>query len=332
MRSQTLGLILATLLPQSTLADGLSSDTATYKVRFETTWSRTTHPHPSFPANPHFSGLIGGVHNADATLWQADDLASPGIEAMAEMGKKTPLDSEVAALIASGDALRVINGRGIPLSPGSVATTFGVHRDFPLVSLVSMLAPSPDWFVGVSGLSLFEDGDWLEQKVAVLYPWDAGTDSGTVYRSNDADTQPPEPIQPLTVGPFAGNPAPIGTFTFTRQDASDPEPLMLGNGRFKITAEWQNFELTRGLAKPVALSDDTGYFWFFSEGNVETVIKVIDGCSFNERFWVFAGGLTSVEVEITVEDTESGQVNIYANPLGAPFQPIQDTDAFAVCP
>lgn len=34
-----------------------------------------------------------------------------------------------------------------------------------------------------------------------------------------------------------------------------------------------------------------GYFWFFEEDNVEVVLKVLDACSFTDRFWVFAAGL-----------------------------------------
>jgi hypothetical protein len=34
---------------------------------------------------------------------------------------------------------------------------------------------------------------------------------------------------------------------------------------------------------------------------------------------------------ITVTDTVTGVFNTYTNPQGAPFQPIQDTQAFATC-
>lgn len=319
------------LLLSAAVAAAQATDTATYRVRFQATWSASSHPQ-GFPSNPHFSGLIGGVHNADAVIWEAAETASPGMEQMAEIGAQSPLDTEVEGLIAGGDALQVIRGGGIGRSPGAVSTTFTVSRAYPLVSLVSMLAPSPDWFVGVSGLSLFERGDWLEQKVVTLYTWDAGTDSGTSYTSGNLDTQPQEPIQLLTSGPFTNNTAPVGSFTFTRLDSPEAPGLMLNNGRFRVTAEWQDFELTRARAKPTALTADTGYFWFFNESNVEVVVKVLNGCGFNQRFWVFAGGLTNVEVELTVEDAETGQINVYSNVLGNPFQPIQDTDAFATCP
>ncbi len=61
------------------------------------------------------------------------------------------------------------------------------------------------------------------------------------------------------------------------------------------------------------------------------VTKVVTGCPVNNRYWVFAGGLTNVNVVMTVTDTQTGTVKTYVNPQGTAFQPIQDTNAFA-CP
>jgi spondin-1 len=61
-----------------------------------------------------------------------------------------------------------------------------------------MIYPSPDWFVGVSGLELcLGNGSWIEQKVLNLYPYDAGTDSGPTYISPDQPTIPKEPIRKI---------------------------------------------------------------------------------------------------------------------------------------
>ena len=110
----------------------------------------------------------------------------------------------------------------------------------------------------------------------------------------------------------------------------DSETLCLNGDRFRIRAEWKDSEGDRGPAKAEQLTDDTGYFYFFNPENVEVVIKGLDACSFADAFWVFAGGLTDVEVTLVVEDTASGQGISYFNPIGA-FQPIRDTAAFATC-
>jgi hypothetical protein len=112
----------------------------------------------------------------------------------------------------------------------------------------------------------------------------------------------------------------------------DPSTLCLGNGRFRVTAAWRKPDGSTGAGAAVPITGDTGYFWFFDPKNIEVVAKVLDGCGVNGRHWVFSGGLTNVEVALTVTDTRTDTVKTYANPLGTAFQPIQDTSAFATCP
>lgn len=107
--------------------------------------------------------------------------------------------------------------------------------------------------------------------------------------------------------------------------------LFLNNGRFEVTATWTTSGGQTGQGQPVSLTADTGYFWFFGSSNVELVVKVLDGCGLSSHFWVFAGGLTDVNVVLTVRDTRTGAVRRYTNPQGTAFQPIQDTSAFT-CP
>jgi hypothetical protein len=192
-------------------------DPAQYRLTFEATWSSMTHP-SDFPPNPHFSGLIGAAHRPGILLWQVGGAASPGIKSMAETGSKNPLDSEVDGLIAAGDACVLISGAGINPSPGVVTVDLEVTEDCPEVSVVTMIAPSPDWFVGVSALNLLENGAWIDEKVVKLLPYDAGTDSGTGYTSPDASTEPQERIFAIETEPFwvDGSVLPLGTFTFTK--------------------------------------------------------------------------------------------------------------------
>jgi PKD repeat protein len=109
--------------------------------------------------------------------------------------------------------------------------------------------------------------------------------------------------------------------------------LCLNEGRFQVTALWRTADGSTGPANAEPLTADTGYFWFFSPSNVEVVAKVLDACgtTFN-AYWVFAAGLTNVEVTLTVTDSATQEVRTYTNPLGVAFQPIQDTSAFLTCP
>lgn len=199
----------------------VSDFTAQYQVTFDATWSESTHP-SNWPSGPHFSGLVGGTHNASVHFYRLSETASEGIRLMAEQGQKTTLLGEIAPAITAGTAQMQLSGNGINPSPGSISLTFPqpMRRDFPLVTLVSMIAPSPDWFVGVDSLSLIENGEWVSNKVVQLFGMDAGTDSGASYESPDQVTTPRSIITQ-----FEGFPAqvngmivPFGTYTFTRQN------------------------------------------------------------------------------------------------------------------
>lgn len=106
------------------------------------------------------------------------------------------LESE---LKSQSDHIRtIIKARGIsyPNVTGKTFAVFRVDSKHHLVSLVSMIDPSPDWIVGVSGLELcLANCSWIDQKTLNLYPWDAGTDSGPTYTSPDQPTHPKDVVR-----------------------------------------------------------------------------------------------------------------------------------------
>jgi hypothetical protein len=107
--------------------------------------------------------------------------------------------------------------------------------------------------------------------------------------------------------------------------------LCLNGGRFMVTARFDAGGGNSGTAQVFQLTPDTGYLWFFNSSNVEAIVKVLNGCGLGGHYWVFAGGLTNVNVVLTVIDTETGEAKTYTNPQNTKFQPIQDTNAFATC-
>ena len=195
--------------------------TARYKVTFQSIWDSETHP-TNFPSDPHFSGLVGATHNSDGLLWKSGETASPGIEEMAETGRKNILLQEVSGLIDKGTAQSALSGGNIAFSPGEVSLEFEISQSHPLVTLVSMLAPSPDWFVGVSALTLFENGDWVARKDINLALYDAGTDDGLRFNSANANSNPAQGIQRLTSDSkdtdFVNGRDYIGQFIFEKID------------------------------------------------------------------------------------------------------------------
>ena len=211
-----MGLLVATVAAPSIASDCVG--TADYTVVFRATWSPATHP-GAYPADAHFSGLVGATHGGDASFWELDALASQGIETMAERGGKDDLLVEVEEAIADGIAESAISGGGLSKSPGTRLVDLRVSAEQPLVTLVTMVAPSPDWFLGVRSLGMCADGRWLDKLEVELYPLDAGTDSGVTFTSPNHDTRPPQPISLIDTPPI-GNGVPFGSFVFRNTRAT----------------------------------------------------------------------------------------------------------------
>ncbi|MEM9594075.1 MAG: hypothetical protein AAGD06_07420 [Acidobacteriota bacterium] len=118
-------------------------------------------------------------------------------------------------------------------------------------------------------------------------------------------------------------------------DCSTPDSpaLCLGeDGRFRTTLRWRDFAGNGGQGLPAPVSSaDSGLFTFFDADNWEILVKVLDGCGVNDRFWVFGAATTNVEFELEVTDRASGEVQTYRNPLGKSADAIVDTDAFSGC-
>jgi hypothetical protein len=189
---------------------------ARYRVTFTATWTSATHPQDA-PDNPHFSPLIGGTHQSGVAFWGDGELATEGTRRMAERGATSPLDQEIQAAISAGTAQHLLRGAAID-SPDATSFEFDISQGHPLVTLVTMVAPSPDWFVGVTGLPLFENGQWVADREVPLAPWDAGTDGGGSFESPDLESVPRQPITLIRTPPLAinGQAAPLGSFRFTR--------------------------------------------------------------------------------------------------------------------
>lgn len=181
-----------------------------YTLRLRSAWSDQTHPNWR-PEGSHLSPMIAWSHGLKDVLFRSGDTASKGMEIMAETGAPPTLVAEVERLTVLG----AIYDHGVGSvfnTPGESEIQIRVSRSMPYVTVVSMIAPSPDWFVTARNIKLLESGRWMERAniPAVLY--DAGTDSGEDFNSEDADTQPKEPIHMLKNPPTL----PVATFEFVR--------------------------------------------------------------------------------------------------------------------
>jgi hypothetical protein len=148
------------------------------------------------------------------------------------------------------------------------------------------LAPPESWGQAAPALAIGDDG-------LVLTAWQEVQDPDIVNI-----TCPAERIQ---ARPFRASCSAGGT-------------VCLG-GRFELELAFT--DRRDGLvhaAQGVALTPESGYFWFFSADNVEVVAKVIDGWLVNGHYWLFYGSLTDMAFTLTVTDAVTGARRQFQNP------------------
>ena len=191
---------------------------AFYKIEFISNWSITTHPADYPSSSAHWSPLIGTTHKNAAPFLQLGVLASPGVEQVAETGGTSTITNEINAIIATGNAYEIINGSGLSSGLGTITiNNVGVDADFQYITLITMIAPSPDWVAQINNVKLTDAGNnWFSSISVDVYATDTGTDSGATYSSINANTNPAVNISSLeNTLPFSDQI--VGTFVFTLQ-------------------------------------------------------------------------------------------------------------------
>ena len=197
-------------------SNAFSQTTAIYDVTFTSIWNATDHT--SIPPNAHWSKLVGVTHKTENTFVQVGSLSTTGIKDIAELGNNTAFNGEVTTQITNGEADQYIDGPSLGTATGDMMISdLMVSEDFPLLSLASMIAPSPDWMIALNGFSLLDGGNnWKTSATIDMFALDAGTDDGVDYTSANSVTNPFQPITVISGAPFQGNK--IGTLTITLKD------------------------------------------------------------------------------------------------------------------
>ena len=219
-----------------------AQDTATYRVTFTGNWTLESTPGGVVPS-AHFTMLIGAIHNGDVTFWESGGTASPGIESMAETGGTSTLRREIEA---SPHVHAVIQQSVSFGGTGTARFNIDVPKDHPLITLTSMIGPSPDWFVGVSGLSLLDgQGEWQATVQVNLYPYDAGTEDGTEFTLSNPDTNPQGTITSIRgTGKFSNEP--MARLSFVLDTTSQPPGQVTGvaitPGIGALTVSWNRVD------------------------------------------------------------------------------------------
>lgn len=189
-----------------------------YEVTFKGLWSTVSHP-KDYPSNSHFSPAVILAHKAGVNLFNVNTLATEGVKIMAETGATSVLKSELEKKVDKKEALAVFIGKGLSKGTSNASFSIFVDKDFPLVSIVSMIAPSPDWFIAVRDVNLFFNNKFVDELTVRAESYDAGTDSGSTFVSSNLVTTPTEKIIFLYDEPLGNGNAVephIAEFTFKK--------------------------------------------------------------------------------------------------------------------
>lgn len=208
-----------TMAMGSAMGDGAVQYTVIVKSRWTKANFPLEYPEPGVLSGPHFSGLIGTAHTAGYDIFTEGTPPTPGLEHLSEEGKHSPLDAEIRAAVSAGTALALFETDALRNFSDSLVGTVAADAKHPMVSVVAMIAPSPDWFTGVREVNLMENGQWVASRTLDLYAWDSGGDDGTTYKAPDKDTNPKKPTMKNNSPHFLvnGNAQPVGSITFIKK-------------------------------------------------------------------------------------------------------------------
>jgi hypothetical protein len=106
-----------------------------------------------------------------------------------------------------------------------------------------------------------------------------------------------------------------------------------GDRRFKVNINFSHAGGSSGAGGAIPLASlgitHGGAFWFFSPDNPEMLVKVLNACGVNDKFWIFATAGTNVAFTLHVEDTTTLGTKTYTNADNTVAVPVQDTSAFS---
>ncbi|TDG43927.1 hypothetical protein AWZ03_009624 [Drosophila navojoa] len=185
------------------------------------------------------------THNSNYALYHIGQPATGGVKQFAETGRTELLDSNAgeqqqqqmqaqatpaaaAAGAGSGGSAPAMAERSvfdefslpaIQLGAGRSEAKVFVDSNHSLVSLMTRIVPSPDWFIGVDSFELCVGGSWIDTVTVELDPLDAGTDNGFTFTAPNWPTAPQGVIYRIT-SRYPAHPA--GSFYYPKSKRLPP--------------------------------------------------------------------------------------------------------------
>jgi len=167
-----------------------------YNCEFINAWTKERHP-ANFPNGDHWSPMLIASHSKGYTMWAQGAKATAGVESVAEDGSTSQLRNE---LDNAGFRVKDYGTASSSLFPSGSSQSMRItdklemDRGHTLISAISMIACSPDWFSGLNKYRPVKDARWLQSFTVNSYPYDAGTENGSDYDCSNTATSPTAPI------------------------------------------------------------------------------------------------------------------------------------------
>ncbi len=185
-----------------------------YKATLMLNWSGN--PQINAPSNPHTGNMFYVVQNGNLSLFQVGQLASKGISITAMFGTVDDLQAETRA---NPNILKTYTSPVLNENQKKQSIMLDLTPSFNSISFVTMISPSPDWFIGIPNMSLMKNGKWIDDITIPLYVYDAGTDKGMEFANvPDYPEKSAKPIEMIRGEPFysSGNVIPIAFMNLKR--------------------------------------------------------------------------------------------------------------------
>lgn len=110
---------------------------------------------------------------------------------------------------------------------------------------------------------------------------------------------------------------------------TSPTTHCMNQERFRVGVTWRGENGVEEAARAEPLASPAA--GLFTLGQDKMMVKVLNGCSINDRVWVFAATPTDLGYDLQVEDVRTGAVKTYSSPRGERPEALTDTGAFATC-
>ncbi|MCY4157318.1 MAG: spondin domain-containing protein, partial [Gammaproteobacteria bacterium] len=280
-----------------------AQDSATYEMTFQGLWTADDITDSSLPSGAHFTEVIGAKHNSSTRIWRRGGIASEGVEGVAEFGSTGTLRSEINSNANTDGIISAGSTNNGPIS--AVSTTFNINSSHPLVSVLSMIAPTSDWFVGIDSEPLRQNGAWRDRVQLDLYPYDAGTENGNAWSLGGGNVDPHETITSIrNTGRFRDNP--LARITFQLQTPAASNVSIADASVAEGDSGETDLSFTVQLDR--ASSGDISLDWATSTATGDTAAEGADYTAANGSL-TFSAGEMSKSVTVKVQGDTQAESN-----------------------